>query len=72
VAELLTIAVPEGKIKDFIDNKFRDDTPEEYVRQNIEKRLVVEHSYPKSIICIELPIKVGSPTKRVDIARILT
>lgn len=68
MTELLTITVPEGKIRDFVDNKFRNDTPEEYVRQNIEKRLVIEHVYPKSIIRIEFPIKVGSATKRVDIA----
>lgn len=62
------ITVPEGKIRDYIDGKFRKDTPEEYVRQNIEKRLVNEHNYPKSLIRIEEPIKVGSATKRVDIA----
>ena len=39
------IKVPEGKICDYIDGKFRKDTPEEYVRQTIEKRLVNEHKY---------------------------
>jgi len=34
------VVVPEGKVCDYIDGKFRNDTPEEYVRQNIEKRLV--------------------------------
>lgn len=68
MTEILTITVPEGKIRDFIDNKFRDNTPEEYVRQNIEKRLVIEHYYPKNIIRIEYPIKVGSSNKRIDIA----
>ena len=62
------ITVPEGKIRDYIDGKFRVDTPEEYVRQNIEKRLVNEHAYPKSIIKIEQGIKVGSANKRIDIA----
>lgn len=28
------IVIPEGKIRDYIDGKFRKDTPEEYVRQN--------------------------------------
>lgn len=65
---LLVIAVPEGKIRDYIDGKFRNDTPEEYVRQNIEKRLVNEHEYPKSLISVEFSIKVGSASKRVDIA----
>ncbi len=62
------ITVPEGKIRDYIDGVFRNDTPEEYVRQNIEKRLVGEHLYPKSLIKIEFTIKVGSSKKRVDIA----
>jgi type I restriction enzyme M protein len=62
------ITVPEGKLRDYIDGIFRKDTPEEYVRQNIEKRLVNEHQYPKGLIKIEFPIKVGSANKRVDIA----
>jgi type I restriction enzyme M protein len=62
------ITVPEGKLRDYIDGIFRNDTPEEYVRQNIEKRLVNEHQYPKGLIKIEFPIKVGSSSKRIDIA----
>ncbi len=68
MAEQLIISVPEGKIRDYIDGSFRKDTPEEYVRQNIEKRLVNEHQYPKAQIKIELPIKVGTANKRIDIA----
>lgn len=34
------IVVLDGKICDYIDGKFRNDMPEEYVRQTIEKRLV--------------------------------
>ena len=34
-AQDYTIAVPDGKIRDYIDGTFRKDTPEEYVRQNI-------------------------------------
>ena len=34
------LTIPDGKIADFITGDFRQDTPEEYVRQNIEKRLV--------------------------------
>lgn len=64
----ILITVPEGKVRDYIDGKFRGDTPEEYVRQNIEKRLVNEHNYPKEIIRIEQSIKVGSGRKSVDIA----
>jgi len=62
------ITVPEGKICDYIDNTFRSDTPEEYVRQNIEKRLVNELKYPKNRIKVEHTIKVGDAKKRVDIA----
>jgi type I restriction enzyme M protein len=66
--DVQVISVPEGKLRDYIDGIFRKDTPEEYVRQNIEKRLVNEHQYPKNTIKIEIPIKVGSSTKRIDIA----
>lgn len=62
------IVIPEGKICDYIDGKFRNDTPEEYVRQNIEKRLVNEHKYAKERIKVEQGIKVGSGKPRVDIA----
>ena len=45
MANTSVIVIPEGKICDYIDGKFRNDTPEEYVRQTIEKRLVNEHIY---------------------------
>src|SRR4051812_13178969 len=60
-------AIPDGKICDFIDQKFRSDTPEEYVRQNIERRLILELAYPPGQIAVEFPIKLGSSTKRVDL-----
>ena len=44
-SEQKIIVIPDGKICDYIDGKFRNDTPEEYVRQTIEKRLVNEHKY---------------------------
>jgi type I restriction enzyme M protein len=66
--EKSVITVPEGKIRDYIDGEFRNDTPEEYVRQNIEKRLVNEHNYPKDLIRVEQSIKVGAGRKRVDIS----
>ncbi|MGV0160319.1 N-6 DNA methylase [Mycobacterium colombiense] len=43
------------------------DTPEEYVRQNIEKALVRQYKYVASDCEPEFPIKVGSSRKRVDI-----
>jgi type I restriction enzyme M protein len=61
------IVIPDGKICDYIDGKFRNDTPEEYVRQNIEKRLVNEHKYPKARIAVEFTIRVGSRKPRADI-----
>lgn len=60
--------MPEGKIVDFIDGKLRNDTPEEYVRQQIEKSLVKEYLYPKEVCKIEFSVKMGSAKKRVDIA----
>jgi type I restriction enzyme M protein len=62
------ITVPEGKIKDYIDETFRKDSDEEYVRQNILKRLHIELGYPKELIKVEFSIKQGSAKPRVDIA----
>lgn len=67
IVEQKVIVIPEGKICDYIDGKFRNDTEEEYVRQNIEKRLVNEHKYPKEAIKIEAPIVVGSKKPRADV-----
>ena len=60
--------LPEGKIADFIDGKIRNDTPEEYVRQNIERRLVRELDFKPEQIEVEFTIKLGSSRKRVDLA----
>lgn len=65
--ETKVIVIPEGKICDYIDGTFRNDTPEEYVRQNIEKRLVNELKYPKERIGVEFTIKVGDARKRADL-----
>ncbi len=61
------IVIPDGKICDYIDSKFRNDTPEEYVRQTIEKRLVNEHKYAPEQIKIEFTLQVGSRKPRADI-----
>lgn len=61
------IVIPDGKICDYIDGKFRNDTPEEYVRQTIEKRLVNEHKYTINQIAIEFTLQVGSNKPRADI-----
>jgi len=64
----LLATLPDGKVCDFIDQKTRNDTPEEYVRQNIERRLVLELGYLLEQIEVEYPIKQGSKTVRVDLA----
>ncbi len=64
----LLATLPDGKVCDFIDQKIRNDTPEEYVRQNIERRLVLELGYLPEQIEVEYPIKHGSKTVRVDLA----
>lgn len=67
MTEQKVIVVPEGKICDYIDGKFRNDTPEEYVRQTIEKRLVNEHKYSASQIAVEYTLQLGSRKPRADI-----
>ena len=44
--EITAFIVPHGKVLDFIDGTIRNETPEEYVRQEIEKSLVREYLYP--------------------------
>lgn len=66
-SETKIIKVPDGKICDYIDGKFRKDTPEEYVRQTIEKRLVNEHKYKPEQIRVEFGVKLGSGRRRADI-----
>lgn len=63
-----TGAVPEGKVADFLTGKHTRDTPEEYVRQNLEKALVRQYRYDARDCAPEFSIKVGSSRKRVDVA----
>lgn len=67
MSEKKVIVIPEGKIADYITGKFRKDTPEEYVRQTIEKRLVNEHKYLPRQIEVEFTLKLGSSKPRADI-----
>lgn len=60
--------VADGKIIDFLTGRPVQDTPEEYVRQNIEKALVRQYRYEPENCLPEFPIKLGSSRKRVDIA----
>ena len=62
-----TGAVPEGKVADFLTGRHVRDTPEEYVRQNLEKALVRQYKYGARDCDPEFPIRVGSSRKRVDV-----
>jgi len=59
--------IEKGKIIDFIDHKQRPDTPEEYVRQQIEKSIIKEYLYLEENCKVEFTIKMGSSSKRADI-----
>lgn len=67
MSENKIISIPDGKICDYVDSKFRNDTPEEYVRQTVEKRLINEHKYDTSQIKIEYTLQLGSRKPRADI-----
>lgn len=62
------LIVPHGKVVDFIDGKFRKETPEEYVRQEIEKSIVREYLYSREEVSVEFSVKLGVAKKRVDLA----
>lgn len=61
-------AIPDGKVVDFLTSKFVNDTPEEYVRQNLEKALVRQYRYAREQCLPEFRLKMGSAKPRVDIA----
>jgi type I restriction enzyme M protein len=62
------IIVEQGKLLDFIDGHTqRDETPEEYVRQEIAKSLVREYRYPKPNFAVEFIIRIGSRKPRADL-----
>ncbi|CAA9890726.1 Restriction endonuclease subunit M [Candidatus Methylobacter favarea] len=67
MTEIPYLTIPEGKICDFISGGFRHDTPEEYVRQNLEKRLVNELKYPRERIGVEVALQMGSNKPRADV-----
>ena len=64
---LTALIVPQGKVLDFIDGRLRNETPEEYVRQEIEKSLVREYHYSREQIAVEFRVKLGRSSKRADI-----
>ncbi|HBJ85670.1 MAG TPA: N-6 DNA methylase [Verrucomicrobiales bacterium] len=62
------IIVQQGKVLDFIDGiTQREETPEEYVRQEIAKSLVREYGYKKADIIIEFTLRLGTKKPRADI-----
>ena len=61
------LIVPQGQIVDFIDGKLRRQTPEEYVRQEIEKSLVREYTYDPANMAVEFSVKLGTARKRADV-----
>ncbi len=62
------VIVQQGKILDYIDGLTqRDETPEEYVRQEIAKSLVREYGYAKNDISIEFGLRLGSRRPRADL-----
>lgn len=64
----LAVIVQQGKVLDFIDGQTqRDETPEEYVRQEISKSIVREYGYPKLDISVEFTLRLGSRRPRADI-----
>lgn len=58
----------QSRIFDSIRKKFVAFTPEEWVRQHWLRYLVEERNYPRSLIAVELSLKLNSLSKRCDIA----
>ncbi len=62
------IIVQQGKVLDYIDGQTqRNETPEEYVRQEIAKSLVREYGYAKRDIEVEFTLWLGSRKPRADL-----
>jgi type I restriction enzyme M protein len=62
------ITLKEGYLYDPVAKKQRKATDEEYVRQEMIKTLVSEYGYPLTSMATEYPVKLGSATKKIDIA----
>lgn len=64
----IAVIVQQGKVLDFIDRHTqRQETPEEYVRQEISKSLVREYGYPRKDIAVEYTLRLGSRKPRADL-----
>lgn len=64
-----TVKKERGKpyILDTIRKKYIQLTPEEWVRQNLIQFLIHEKKYPKSLISVEVGLKLNNLQKRADI-----
>ena len=62
------VIVQQGKTLDYIDGLTqRQETPEEYVRQEIAKSLVREYGFQKNEIGVEFTLRLGSRRPRADL-----
>lgn len=62
------VIVQQGKVLDYIDSETqRNETPEEYVRQEIAKSLIREYGYEKHEIAVEFTLRLGSRKPRADL-----
>lgn len=63
------VIVQQGKLLDYIDGVTqRNETPEEYVRQEIAKSLVREYEYERSEVAVEFVLRLGSQKPRADLS----
>jgi len=60
--------IPPGKIKCYITDKLRRETPEEHVRQRWARSLVEDYGYPKADIGLNVAIPMGRARKYADLA----
>ncbi len=68
VVKPAAVIVQQGKILDYIDGiTQRNETPEEYVRQEIAKSLVREYGYEKVEIAVEFVLRLGTRKPRADL-----
>lgn len=68
VGDRLRLAV-DGRIIDFLDAEVtRPNTPEERVRQHYARLLHLDYGYPKDLMALGAPIKIGSRSVAADIA----
>ena len=69
----LALIVQQGKVLDFIDGTTqREETPEEYVRQEIAKSLIREYGYSKKDVAVEFILRVGVRKPRADLVLFIT